>query len=264
VHTITSRQNPLVTLCRAIARGRDAEGRILLDGPHLVEEALAAGLSILDATFTAAALEAPEAFLLAERLAGSGTAVHAVSEQVMHALSPVASPAGVVAVAARPATSLAAALEPAPQLVLIGAGIQEPGNVGAIIRSAEAGGATGVVFTAGSADPFGWKALRGSMGSAFRVPIATEPNVAAVLTEARAAGLRIIATVPRGARTMYEADLRGPLALLVGAEGAGLPPGLIQTASETVTIPMRAPVESLNAAVATALLIYEIQRQRRP
>jgi TrmH family RNA methyltransferase len=263
VHTITSRQNPLVTLCRAIARGRDPEGRILLDGPHLLEEALAAGLSIVDATFTAAALEAPDILQLAERLARSGTAVHAVSEQVMHALSPVASPAGVVGVAARPATSLTAALETAPQLVLVGAGIQEPGNVGAMVRSAEAGGATGVVFTAGSADPFAWKALRGSMGSAFRVPVATELNVSAVLHEARTGGLRVIATVPRGARTMYEANLRGPLALLVGAEGAGLPPGLIETADETVTIPMRFPVESLNAAVATALLIYESQRQRR-
>lgn len=262
MHTITSRQNPLVALCRTIARGRDPQGRLLLDGPHLVGEALAAGLSVTDATFTAAALEAPETASLAERLARSGTAVHAVSDQVMHALSPVATPAGVVGVAARPETSLTAAFETAPQLVLVGADIQEPGNVGAMVRSAEAGGATGVVFTAGSADPFAWKALRGSMGSSFRVPVATEPDMGAVIHEARTRGLRIIATAPRGARTMYEADLRGPLALLVGAEGAGLPPGLIETADEAVTIPMRAPVESLNAAVATALLIYEIQRQR--
>jgi TrmH family RNA methyltransferase len=261
VHTITSRQNPLVALCRAIARGRD-EGRILLDGPHLVEEALAAGLSVTDATFTAAALETPETRSLAERLGGSGTAVHAVSDQVMHALSPVASPAGVVAVAMRPATTLAAVFDPAPQLVLVGAGIQEPGNVGAMVRSGEAGGATGLVFTAGSADPFAWKALRGSTGSAFRVPVAIQPDAAAVIREARARALRIVATAPRGARSMYDADLRRPLALLVGAEGPGLPAGLIEAADETVAIPMRAPVESLNVAVACALLVYEAARQR--
>jgi TrmH family RNA methyltransferase len=264
VQTITSRQNPLVALYRGVARGRRGTSpHILLDGPHLVEEALAAGLPIVDAAFSTTVLDSPELRSLAERLNGVGARTHAVSGSVMDALSPVASSAGVVAIAARPAASLEAVFERTLPLVVIGIGIQEPGNVGATIRAAEAGGATGLIFTGGSADPFAWKALRGSMGSAFRVPVATEPDAGAVIQEARTRGLGVLAAAPRGARSMYDTDLRGPLAFLVGAEGPGLPPSLIEAADETVTIPMRAPVESLNVAIAAALLIYEAQRQRR-
>ena len=105
--------------------------------------------------------------------------------------------------------------------MIIAADVQDPGNLGAIVRVAEAGGATGVVAAGISANPFGWKALRGSMGSALRLPIAIRRDTAAAVDDARRHGCRIVATVPRGGDAHDGADLRGPLALLVGGEGAG-------------------------------------------
>ena len=188
-------------------------------------------------------------------------------------MSPVRSPSGVVALARRPAWSLthvfAARIDsdpslgprPVPQLVLAATDVQDPGNIGAMVRAAEAGGASGAVFTGAAADPFGWKALRGSMGSALRLPVTTAA-AHEVIAAARAAGVRLVATVPRSGQSMFEADLRGPVAFLLGGEGAGLPPDLIEAADGRVSIPMREPVESLNVAVAAALLVYEAVRQR--
>ena len=202
MQTITSRQNPLVARYREVSRGRrSADGSMLLDGPHLVQEAVAARLAIFDAAFSVAALDSPEQRTLASRLERDGVAVHAVSDHVMEALSPVRAPAGVVAIAARPNWTIEAALARRPQLVLVGVGIQEPGNVGAIVRAAEAGGGTGVVFAGASADPFGWKALRGSMGSAFRVPTAIAGDAEMVLKSARASGITVLAAVPRDGRS---------------------------------------------------------------
>jgi TrmH family RNA methyltransferase len=140
--------------------------------------------------------------------------------------------------------------------------VQDPGNLGAIVRVAEAAGATGVVAAGGSANPFGWKALRGSMGSALRLPIASEPAAENAVAEARRHGCRIVATVPRDGRSLYDVDLAGPLQVLIGGEGRGLASALTDLADERVTIPMQAPVESLNAAVTAALIVYEARRQR--
>jgi TrmH family RNA methyltransferase len=139
--------------------------------------------------------------------------------------------------------------------------VQDPGNVGAIVRAAEAGGASGAVFSGATADPFSWKALRGSMGSALRLPaVIAAANDA--LIGARAANVRLLATVPRDGRPVFEADLRGPVGFLLGGEGPGLPQNLIEAADDRVSIPMRPPVESLNVAVAAAVLVYEALRQR--
>jgi TrmH family RNA methyltransferase len=139
--------------------------------------------------------------------------------------------------------------------------VQDPGNVGAIVRVAEAGGATGVVVAGASADPFGWKALRGSMGSALRMPIYIKKGPYA-FDEARRHGCRIVATSPRGGRSVFDLDLTGPLVVVIGGEGPGLPPALLKSADDHVTVPMQSPVESLNAAVTTALIVYEARRQR--
>lgn len=140
--------------------------------------------------------------------------------------------------------------------------LQDPGNVGAIVRAAEACGATGIVCGQRTADPFGWKALRGSMGSSFRLPIAIKQPLDEALATARANGLRILATVARGGTTLPDCDLRKPAAILLGGEGGGLPATLIAQADERLSIPMQAPVESLNVSVAAALVVYEATRQR--
>ncbi len=140
--------------------------------------------------------------------------------------------------------------------------MQDPGNVGAIVRVAEAGGASGVVCAGACADPFGWKALRGSMGSALRLPILVHRDTREAIDEARRHGCRIVATVPRGGRPLFDADLRGPIAVLIGGEGPGLAASQLEDADERMTIPMQPPVESLNAAVTAALIVYEARRQR--
>jgi TrmH family RNA methyltransferase len=186
----------------------------------------------------------------------------AVSDQVLAAISPVRQPSGVVAIAHRLSVSMADVFKGAPQLVVLLADIQDPGNVGAIVRAAEACGATGVVTGEGTADPFAWKALRGSMGSTFRVPVADRQPLAAVVDRARTSGLKIVATVPRGGTPLPDAYLRAPCAILLGGEGAGLTAQLAAAADERITIPMKPPVESLNVAIAAAVILYEAARQR--
>ena len=154
-------------------------------------------------------------------------------------------------------------LEAAPDgaaCVVAPVGVQDPGNLGAIIRTAEAAGAAGVAVTGRSADPFGWKALRGAMGSTFRLPVADGGDPAAVVEAARAAGFRVLAAVPRGGPAPHEADLGGRRLLLVGGEGAGLRP-VADLADAAISVPMAPPVDSLNVAVAAGVILYEARRQ---
>jgi TrmH family RNA methyltransferase len=258
--TITSRQNPLVARFRTAARG-DIGGVLLLDGAHLVGDARAAAVTFQLAAVTPAAVEQPDVRTLVDALAGDGVEVITVSASVMDAASPVKTPSGIVALAERPAMEIDR-LYAGAAFVLIAIDVQDPGNLGAIVRVAEAAGATGFVAAGGSANPFGWKALRGSMGSALRLPIASEISADEAVTEARRRGCRVIAAVPRDGRPVFDADLTGPIAVLIGGEGQGLSSAITGAADDRITIPMQPPVESLNAAVTAALLLYEARRQR--
>jgi TrmH family RNA methyltransferase len=166
-----------------------------------------------------------------------------------------------VALAQRPVRSEEALYRNTP-LVVVACDVQDPGNIGAMARVAEAAGASGMVAAGESADPFGWKALRGSMGSALRLPIVSDPHVPHALAEARSRGCRLLALSPRAELSIFDSDLRGPLAMLVGGEGAGLPEQVLQQTDIRLRVPMRPPVESLNAAVTAALVLYEASRQR--
>lgn len=262
IHAIAGRHSARLQVFRDLAhRRRSGDPRLLIDGWHLLVEAREAGLAIECAAFTTDLLDVRETTVFAESLAASGTEVLSVNGSLMAALSPVRTPAGVVAIARREEATLADALARPPQLVLLAVDVQDPGNLGAMIRATEAAGGTGLVACGASADPHGWKALRGSMGSAFRLPVARAP-VETALEAARARGLHVLAAVPRGGRPLFQADLRPPTALVLGGEGSGLSPDLLDRTRATVSIPMRAPVDSLNVAVAAALLLYEGLRQR--
>src|SRR5262249_29064773 len=163
--TITSRHNPLVARFRDAARG-DAGAVVLLDGAHLVADAVAAHVTMIAAAVTPASLERHDIHELAEALIRRGVPVATVSAAVMDAISRVRSASGIVALADRPPRSRDLYAHELP-LVAIAVDVQDPGNLGAIVRVAEAAGATGVVVAGNSAQPFGWKALRGSMGSAL-------------------------------------------------------------------------------------------------
>jgi RNA methyltransferase, TrmH family len=257
---ISSRQNPIVARFRDVARGRGADGSMLLDGEHLVEEALRSGVALDTVAFAESAID--RAGPLVERIEHAGAAVLRVPQTVLAAMSPVREPSGIVAIARSAPASLDKVLETEPQLVLLLAGIQDAGNVGAIVRAADACGATGIVAVEGTADPFGWKALRGAMGSTFRLPIAVRQPISAVLDALERQRISLVATVPRHGHAPADTDLTKPFALVLGAEGAGVPPSILDAADLALTIPMRAPVESLNVAITAALILYEASQQR--
>jgi TrmH family RNA methyltransferase len=172
-------------------------------------------------------------------------------------------PQGVAALVEAPQCKMQAMFPPPPRpapLVVIAAGLQDPGNLGTLVRSAEAFGATGMILLPGTVSLWNAKTLRASSGSAFRLPVlALTADVA--FTALRDHGVRILAAV---ARDGYgETDLRGPSALLIGNEGSGLPEAWIAQADARVTIPFSGAVESLNAAIAGSVLLYDAMRQRQ-
>jgi len=264
VKSISSRQNPLVRTFRALADDPDPTGeRLLLDGAHLVRDAHAAGavFEVLVVAASRLGTHSEEA-QIAQALEALGVDVIAADDKVLAALSPVKSPSGIVAIVRRRVTAPSLICEHPRAFVITVVDVQDPGNVGALIRAAEAGGATGTFVCGASASPFSWKALRGSMGSALRLPIVAGMTTDAVMTCMEEAGLRTIATVPRGGESPDDIDWRGPVGLLVGAEGPGLSDDVIARCRAQVTIPMASTVESLNVAVAGGILIYAARRQR--
>jgi TrmH family RNA methyltransferase len=264
VDAITSRQNAVVKRFRALARtAPTAAGEILLDGEHLIDEALAAGVAVDVAVFAQPHLDRSATLSdLSHRVTATGGRIAVAPEHVFSAMAPVRQPSGAVAIARATPVALATAFQGPKPLVVIVAGVQDPGNVGAIIRSAAAFGATAVVVTEGSANPFGWKALRGAMGGTFRISVVAAASQDEVIASARAGGVPLVATVPRGGTPLPDARLDDACALVLGGEGAGLPDGVIAAARAQITIPMRGQIESLNVAIAAAVVLYEASRQR--
>ena len=259
---VTSRANPIVKRLRALVSGGGADGLMILEGFKLAAEAVAAGIDVTECAVAPAVLDGPQAGLVA-RLEEKGAAVRVVSPEILDALSETETTQGLLAVARRPAFD-EKRLHRGTPLLLVAVGIQNPGNVGALLRAAEAAGATGAYLTGGCADPLSWKALRGAMGSAFRLPHVVGADPADALGRLAARGITTIAAAAAEAATPYdEVDFQGPCAIVVGSEGAGLPAAVEARADVRARIPMAAPVESLNVAVAAGLLLFEAARQRR-
>lgn len=263
MNTITSRHNPLVARFRSAQIGRLPREQVLLDGARLIEDAQDSKVRIDIALFSVSALKGDARLMgLAKRLADSGAKVLTASEVVMRATSPVQTPSGVVAIAIHRPYPITRIMNNVKNgLVLVAVGVQNPGNVGSIIRTAEAGGANAVIATEGTADPFGWKALRGAMGSSFRLPVATTTDLNKLLSAAKQHGAKVVAAVPRGGTGLYDADLTAPTFLLVGQEGVGLEQKIGIDIDLRLSVPMRRGVESLNVSTAAALIIYEARRQ---
>jgi TrmH family RNA methyltransferase len=251
---ITSRQHAVVRRFRRIALGRDGDG-VLLDGEHLIEEALDAGVPIE----IMCVRDAPAA--LVERAQTAGAVVYQATPAVIQAVSPVKTPSGIAAIAQWQPESVERALGGASPLVVGLVDVQDPGNVGGVVRAAAGLGASGVLALDRSADPRGWRALRGAMGSTFRVPVARGTSAEAI-PMARRRGLRIAAAIAGAGEPIASANLRRPLLVLLGSEGAGVPPAIERQADLRLTVPMAHGVESLNVAVTAGIILYEIRRQR--
>ena len=258
---LTSDANPRVKLARRLheRRPREKEGLFLLEGPHLLEAALDAGAAAREAFCTAAFAEAHGK--LAERLDASPWPVWEVSEQLLARLAATEEPQGVVAIA----ELLPDAAEPLvmPDLLALALeAVSDPGNVGSALRAAHAAGASCVVLGPGCCDRFNPKAVRASAGALFAVPTLATDDLAGLLRRLREGGARIAVAEPRGAKRCWEAALGGPTVLVIGSEAHGVSDAVRAEATDLVAIPMPGGAESLNAATAAAILLYEASRQR--
>lgn len=256
---ISSRQNPVVARIRDLVRDR-SDSAAVLEGQSLIREAARAGWPIELIAVTERTAEDPAVRALMNDLPVEVDRVIATGP-VMAAMSPARTASGCVAVTGIRSISLDDAIGFTPQLIVCAVNVQDPGNLGAIIRVAEAAGATAVLACGTSADPFGWKALRGAMGSAFRLPVVPHVSRASAIAATRKAGCGLVATVLAG-DAPDRVPFTGPTALFVGAEGQGLPDDLVAECDARTAVPMTPPVESLNVAVATGIILYEARRQR--
>jgi TrmH family RNA methyltransferase len=257
---VSSRDNRwLKTFRAALQRGEPTpEGFIGVEGPHLVAEALRAGLEV------SAVLVSISGEPLLEELAPTlGPSIRRLktSDRLFAAVSDTRAPQGIAALVRPHRADLDELLRGVPLLLVLVA-VQDPGNVGTILRSSEAFGATGAVICAGTAHPSTPKVLRASAGSALRVPVASGPAPPILLAQLRVAGVRSYAATLGPGVEPRAADLRAAAALFIGNEGAGLPPEIERSADARIRIPLAAGVDSLNAAVAASILLYEAASQR--
>jgi TrmH family RNA methyltransferase len=260
---VRSRTNPLFKHLRALKeRGVGPHGGLcLLEGPKLVEEALAAGVTITEVAVGRTAELRPAGATVVAALRARGVPVRRLDDRLLSALSDAETSQGVLALAGRPSSDEARLFEGTP-LIVVAVGVQNPGNLGGLLRTAEAAGATGACLLEGCADPFSWKALRGSMGSAFRLPLVGGGRAEPMLERLEERGVRVLATGAHGETRYDEADLAAPVALLFGREGSGLGEEIAGRAAARLRIPLAPPVESLNVGVAAGLVLFEAARQR--
>jgi TrmH family RNA methyltransferase len=264
MRNVSSRHNPIVRSFRELADHPDPTGeRVLLDGAHLVRDAQAAGAVFEVVVVAASKLGSDhEEGALAVSLEAADVDVVSVDDKVFSSISPVKTPSGLAAIARRQVSAPLLICGHQRAFIIAAIDVQDPGNVGSLLRASEAGGATGAFVCGSSANPFSWKALRGSMGSALRLPVVAGMTTEAVVDCMKSAGLRLVAAVPHGGEPPDEIDWRAPTGLLLGGEGAGLSDAMVARSDLRVTVPMASTVESLNVAVAAGILIYAARRQR--
>ncbi|SHI93418.1 TrmH family RNA methyltransferase [Desulfofundulus thermosubterraneus] len=259
---IRSKANPQVKYLRRLARRsqRDKEGHFLLEGVRLVEEALSSGWPVKMLVYSPSGSE--RAAVLLEAARERGIQLLPVEEKLLAELADTATPQGVLAVVEKPGYTLEETLAAGPSLLLVVDGVQDPGNLGTIIRSADAAGAGGVILFPGTVDLYNPKTIRATMGSLFHLPVAAVREGEDVLVRLKTAGLVLVAGVPAGGIPLPTVDLTRPLALMVGSEARGLSPELLACADLLATVPMPGRAESLNVAVAASIMLYEAVRQR--
>jgi TrmH family RNA methyltransferase len=259
---ITSRGNALAQRARSVRDGRERE-TVFIEGVRLCEEALLASVGFDFVLYTRTLEELARGARLLASLREVCARVVAVSEGVLESVSDTKTPQGVAAIVRRPQSGpeLLTRVETMP-LVVILHGANNPSNAGAALRVAEAAGASGVVATRGSADIFSPKSLRGSMGSAFRVPVWEGAAFDEALAWCAARGIGTIATGAGALKTHTEIDWTTPRAVILGPEAGGLTDEEIRACDDSLRVPMREPVESLNLTTALAVVLYEAARQR--
>jgi len=261
--TITSATNPHIRkIISEPEKGADSPVRsFLIEGPHLIEMALKAGENITEAFFTGPFSGKEEGAKMINRLASAAIKLVEVSDKVMQKLAGTVTPQGIAAVVShRPAVLDELKSGPGPLLVVLDR-IQDPGNLGTIIRTADAAGSDAVLLLPPSCDPFMQKTVRSTAGSIFNIPVVqTQPE--RLLPFLRDRGIRLAVTSLDARDSVYDADLDGPVALVFGNEAQGVSRQLRDAADISMKVPVPGGAESLNVASAAAVCIYEAVRQR--
>lgn len=260
---VTSRQNALVKdLRKAFTQSEaTAEGAIAIEGIRIIEEAIRSGLRF-QAIFFSESGKSHAVRLLPQ--ISSHTEALLLPDEIFASAVSTESPQGVAALVRLKPARLDDLLQGLGEdsLLVAAGGIQDPGNLGTIIRSAEAFSARGVLLGEKTVSHFNPKVVRASAGSLFREPL-IRVKLGETVELLKQHGVRVVATSSHKGKPLYEADFTGPVLIVIGSEGAGLPPAILAEADELVTIPHSARVESLNAGVAASLVMYEAARQRR-
>ncbi len=259
---VEGRHNALVKdLRRAFARGElTSDGYCAIEGFRIMEEAIRSGLRFRAVFFSESALGRAEKLL---SQLGAQVETLLLPDKLFSSAVPSDAPQGVAALARWKEFSLEDVLarsKVGPLLAI--AGVQDPGNLGTILRSAEAFGAGGALLGEGTVSPFNPKVVRASAGSVFRLP-AARVKLSTALGRMKELGLRLVATASHKGTRLDQAKLAGPMAIFIGSEGAGLPRDLIKEMDEVVAIPQAPEVESLNAGVAASIVLYEVMRQSK-
>ena len=262
---LTSTANPRVKAAAGLRdrRERDRTGLTLVDGAREVRRSFEGGAIVVEAFICEPLLAGQDARAVLDSLGAAGAPVHLVSESVFARVSFGERAEGVVAVVRIPSLDIANLVLPEDPLVVVVEGVEKPGNVGAVLRSADGAGADAVVAADARTDLFNPNAIRASLGTAFSVQIASA-STAQALDWVRGHGLRIVAARVDADRLYTDADLTGPLAIALGAEADGLSAAWSDDAIEAVRLPMAGIADSLNVSATAAILLYEARRQRGP
>jgi len=259
---VEGRHNPLLkTMRQAFSRAElTADGDCAIEGVRIVEEAIRSGLRFRALLFQESALSSAQCLL---PQIGAHVETLVLPDKLFASVVPSETPQGVAALVRYRANSLEALLaRPQAGLVIVVAGLQDPGNLGTILRSAEAFGAGGVLLGEGTVSAFNPKVVRGSAGSIFRLPI-VRVKLATTMTQLREHRLRLVATSSHKGLPLPEADLSPPMAVFIGGEGGGVPRELLRHMDAIVAVPHAPQVESLNAGVAASIVLYEAARQQK-
>ncbi len=260
---ITSRDNSAVRHLRALSetRYRKQEKTFLIEGIKMVEEALREnlGVKLVVAEPSLTRHHGKGVIKLAE---SRSVPILWISERLMNMLSENKTPQPAMAEVRMQQHSEEELLENSAGLIIIANQLQDPGNLGTIIRTAEAVGASGVAITPNTVDPYNAKAVRASMGSVLRLPIVHGGEATAIIETGRKNGFQIVGTVLTGDKTHFDVDFTKPTMVVFGQEGAGLTQDVMTDIGLRVRIPMAASIDSLNVATAAAVILYEAMRQR--
>lgn len=254
---LSSRSNPTIQAARSLqtAKGREAMGAFLLDGEHMVAEALAACPDKIRQLFVTAGKAEQFAPLIAR---AKDAEVFSVPQHVLEAISQVKTPQGIAAVCELPPDR---AIEGMGDKLLLLDGVQDPGNVGTIMRTLDAAGFDGAIMTRGCADPYSPKVLRATMGSIFRVQIARCEDALGAMEQLHTSGYETVATALGGEPFYERTALPSRICVLIGNEGAGLSREAISAAKRSYSLPMRGGAESLNAGIAAAVVMYDLMNR---